>query len=91
MISDSNAMAVINSTTIYNEDSLLLNCDAAGGPANTYHWFKDNILFVNVSVVNITSVEATDGGLYECRVSNGAGNSSANVTINGEYGIYNCL
>jgi len=93
MITDSNAVAVTNPTTTNNEDSLLLNCIAEGGPANIYSWFKDNLLFDNDSVVNITSVEATDGGLYECRVSNDAGNSSANVIINGECGVYdqNCL
>jgi len=84
MITDSSAMAVINPTTLYNGDFLVLNCTAAGGPANMYRWFKDNMLFDNDSVVNITSVEATDGGVYECRVNNDAGNSSVYITINGE-------
>jgi len=83
MITDSNSMAVINPTSINNTDSLILNCSAGGGPANMYRWFKNDMLFDNDSVVNITSVEATDGGVYECRVSNDAGNSSVNITING--------
>ena len=90
MITDSNAMAVTNPTTLNNGDSLVLDCTAAGGPANMYRWFKDNMLFDNDSVVNITNVEATDGGLYECRVSNDAGNSTTSVTINGEYSLL-CL
>ena len=91
MITDSDGATIVtNSTTVNNGDSLVLNCIADGGPANMYRWFKDNMLFDNDSVVNITSVEATDGGLYECRVSNDAGNSTANVTINGEYSVV-CL
>ena len=90
MITDSSAVAVTNPTTMNNGDSLVLDCTAAGGPANMYRWFKDDMLFDNDSVVNITSVEATDGGLYECRVSNDAGNSTASVTINGEYSVV-CL
>ena len=85
-ITDSDGATIVaNSTTVNNGDSLVLNCTINGGSANMFRWFKDNMLFDNGSVVNITSVEATDGGLYECRVSNDAGNSTASVTINGEY------
>ena len=88
-ISDSGGATIVtNSTTVNNGDSLVFDCTAAGGPANMYCWFKDNMLFDNE--VNITSVEVTDGGLYECRVSNDAGNSTASVTINGGYSLL-CL
>jgi len=87
MITNSNTTAITNSTTVNNGDSLTLNCTAAGGPENKYHWLKKNTILINDSVVNITSVEATDGGLYECRVSNDAGNTSDSITINGERGI----
>ena len=65
----------------YRED-LLLTCTASGGPSNMFHWVKDGIDIAG-SILNITEVTADDGGIYECVVSNMAGDSSVNITIYG--------
>ena len=67
-------------------DVLTLNCTASGGPDNMLRWYKDNVLLQGNTdnVLNITSVNAADGGLYECVVNNTAGNSTTNITIYGK-------
>ena len=65
-------------------DVLTLNCTASGGPANMFLWYKDDVLLQrNNNILNITTVSASDGGLYECVVNNTAGNSTADITIYG--------
>ena len=70
---------------VENGDVLTLNCTASGGPDNMLHWYKDNVLLQGNTdnVLEITSVNAADGGFYECVINNTAGNSTANVTIYG--------
>ena len=70
-------------------DVLTLNCTASGGPDNMLHWYKDDVLLQRntESVLNLTSVNAADGGLYECVVNNTAGNSTANITIYGRLSL----
>ena len=67
-------------------DALTLNCTASGGPANMFRWFKDGVLLQgnDGGVLEISAVNATDGGLYECEVNNTAGNSTVDITIYGE-------
>ena len=66
-------------------DALTLNCTASGGPNNLFRWFKDGVLLQeNDNVLQISTVSAADGGLYECVVNNTAGNSIINITIYGE-------
>ena len=71
--------------TVDNGDTLTLTCSASGGPNNTFRWFKDGVFLSQRTngILNIGSVAATDGGLYECVVNNTAGDSSANITIYG--------
>jgi len=88
MITDSDGVIISrNTTSVDNGNPLVLNCTASGGP-NMFSWFKDDILFNASSVVSISSVEAANGGFYECRISNDAGNSSVNVTVYGECIVY---
>ena len=88
MITDSDGVTISRNTiSVDNGNPFVLNCTASGGP-NMFNWFKDDMLFNASSVVSISSVEATDGGFYECRISNDAGNSSVNVTVYGECTIY---
>ena len=53
-------------------DDLTLNCTASGGPNNTFLWYKlgDYYYHQENNTVNITTVNATDGGIYICDVSN---------------------
>ena len=65
---------------------LTLNCTASGGSNNMFLWYKNDVLLEGNAnnILNITAVSATDGGLYECVVNNTAGNSTANITVNGK-------
>ena len=66
-------------------DVLTLNCTASGGPDNMFFWYKDDVLLQSSNnILNITAVSAADGGLYECVVSNTAGNSTADITVYGK-------
>ena len=66
-------------------DVVTLNCTASGGPDNLLLWYKDDVLLQrDKNILNITSVSAADGGLYECVVNNTAGNSTASITIYGK-------
>ena len=82
---DFNGDFVAGAIIIEYGDVVTLNCTASGGPDNMLHWYKDNILLQenDENILDITSVNAADGGLYECVVNNTAGNSTANVTIHG--------
>ena len=73
------------SATLENGDTLTLTCAASGGLNNFFYWFKDADFLDQSSdgILNVGSVAATDGGLYECVVNNTAGNSSVDITIYG--------
>jgi hypothetical protein len=49
-----------------------------GGPGNAYQWiFDDEILpDETMQVLTLPNVDATDGGVYRCFVSNAAGNDT---------------
>ena len=65
-------------------ETLTLKCAISDDFDNTFHWFKDDVLLQgNADILGITTVSATDGGLYECVVNNTAGNGTANITIYG--------
>lgn len=65
-----------------------LACTASGVPTPTVRWFKDGeeINRVGYQVLSngtlrITSVSVDDSGVYECIVSNKAGRTNTNVTL----------
>ena len=70
---------------VENGDTLILTCAASGGPDNMFYWFKDDEFLSQSTdgILNVGSVAATDGGMYECVVNNTAGDSSASITIYG--------
>ena len=84
---DFNGNVVVRPAVVEYGDVLTLNCTTSGGPDNMFSWFKDNILLQESTdnILAIAAVNAADGGLYECVVDNTAGNSSANITIYGEF------
>ena len=84
---DFNGDVAVETAVVEYGDVLILNCTTSGGPDNTFSWFKNSILLQEsfYNILNITAVNAADGGLYRCEVNNTAGNSSANITIYGEY------
>ena len=73
----------INSQQLSTE---MLTCLAMGGPGNVFTWTK----FDDGSVVNMTAdisimvMDASDGGAYQCSVTNSAGNDTAQTVVNGK-------
>ena len=68
-------------------DTLTLTCGTSGGPDNTFSWSKDNNItsIGNTSILSISPITPADGGVYQCMVSNDAGNSTTNITIYGKF------
>ena len=65
-------------------DVLVLNCTASGGPDNIFYWNKEYSYFYQENnTLNITTVNATDGGLYICVVIGIFGYNYTNITIYG--------
>ena len=81
---DSNGELTARPAVVDYGDTIILNCTASGGPGNMFRWFKDDMIVANTSILNISSISAADGGMYECVVNNTAGNSTANITIYGK-------
>ena len=53
-------------------------CDVDGGPNNTFQWEKDSDILANetMDTLQLSNVAVSDAGLYQCTVTNAAGNSS---------------
>jgi hypothetical protein len=58
-------------TTIYVGENLILSVDV-GGTANVYQWTRDglNILNATENIYTIDSAEASDNGVYICKITN---------------------
>ena len=74
--------------TVQDQHPAWLPCTASGIPAPTVQWFKDGreISGIGYQVLSngtlrITSVGVNDSGVYECVVSNKAGTTETNVTV----------
>ena len=82
---DFNGDVEVRPVVVEYGDVLVLNCTASGGPDNMFFWYKDNVLLEGdyEHILELTSVSAADGGLYECVVNNTAGNGTANITTYG--------
>ena len=64
-------------------DNVTFTCSARGGPENVFKWQKNgaDLPGENQTTLQLTDIDATDGGEYTCVVSNAAGNDSANLTL----------
>ena len=73
----------VNITTTVNS-SVTITCSGEGGPNNVFEWRKQGTGVVsNDSVLEFPMITGTDGAVYECTVSNAAGNETRNVTVTG--------
>ena len=60
-----------------------LTCIAQGGPNNMFKWRRQGVVISNDPVLSIPMVTGSDGGVYQCTVSNDAGSDTATTTIIG--------
>ena len=71
----------INITTTFNL-TVNITCSGEGGPNNVFEWSKQGTgVISNNSVLEFQMITGTDGAVYECTVSNAAGNETRNVTV----------
>ena len=66
-------------------ENATFNCSGMGGPDNMYTWSRvgsEEVVQLG-SELTIMSVEAADGGLYQCTVSNQAGSENSTSALNG--------
>ena len=65
-------------------DNVTFTCSALGGPGNMFQWQKDgqDLLSESQSTLTLANVNAMDGGLYTCVVTNAAGNDNSDITLN---------
>ena len=64
-------------------DNITLQCTSIGGPENAFQWLFDGEALAgeNSPTLILSNVNATDGGVYSCMVSNAAGNSTDDTTV----------
>ena len=60
-----------------------LTCLALGGPDNMFVWRRQGMIVTNSSVLELTMITGSDGGVYECTVTNDAGYEMCNSTVFG--------
>ena len=73
----------INIATIFNS-TVTISCFAKGGPNNMFQWSKQETGVISSnSVLEFQMIIGSDGAVYECTVSNAAGNETRNVALTG--------
>ena len=60
-------------------------CVAQGGPNNVFEWRRQGVVISNDPVLSISMVTGSDGGVYQCTVSNAAGSDTVTTTVIGVY------
>ena len=60
-----------------------LTCIAQGSPDDMFVWRKEGMIVSNNSVLELTMITGSDGGVYECTVTNDAGSGMSNITVFG--------
>ena len=64
-----------------------LTCMTQGGPNNMFEWSRQGMIVSNSSVLELPMITGSDGGIYQCTVTNDAGSDVVNVSVIGMYFI----
>jgi len=61
-------------------------CYADGGPGNTYEWLRlrNSLVVSSIQELILDNTDPLDGGVYQCTITNDAGNTIVMTTLNGE-------
>ena len=73
-----------NVLTNFNS-TVSLACGALGGPNNMFEWSKQGVTVSNSDVLELTMITGSDGGVYQCTVTNDAGSDTASNSVIGMY------
>ena len=58
-----------------------LTCAADGGPNNRFVWRRNGTVVSNSARLELTVNTSSDGGMYECTVTNGAGSGTETTLV----------
>ena len=69
--------------TYQREANVTLSCFAVGGPDLFFLWLFNGMAISgeNSSILSLSDVNASDGGMYTCVAFNSAGNDTANTMV----------
>ena len=72
---------------LFTHQFVTFSCASLGGPSNTIQWSLSGVDLPgeNGASLNVTRVDAADGGTYKCTVSNRAGVDQDTAMLFGEY------
>ena len=76
-------MEAANMTVLFDpNEEATLNCQASGGPNNTFLWFFEGEV-IERATTDILNLNQVEGGEYTCQVSNAAGSENAKLVLTG--------
>ena len=64
-----------------------LSCTVQGGPNNMFEWSRLGVIVSNSNVLELTMITGSDGGVYQCMVTNDAGSGTNGASVIGMYFI----
>lgn len=80
---DSVAVEAVNMSVLFDpNEEATLNCNASGGPNNTFLWFFKGQL-IEGATTDVLHLSQVEGGKYICQVSNVAGRENASIVLTG--------
>ena len=84
LVSPDNLNVAADPPNVSLGNNVTFTCSALGGPDNMFQWQKEgeNLPSESQSTLTLTNVNAMDGGVYTCVVTNSAGNDSSDITLN---------
>ena len=82
------SITAIRSILTNFNSTISLTCMAEGGPDNIFVWRRQGMIVTNSSVLELTMITGSDGGVYECTVTNDAGSDMNSTTVIGM--CYSC-
>ena len=94
VVSPEDSVMVDRPTVLTNFNSTeIITCTADGGPDNMFEWRKQGpaLVITRNSILELTMITGSDGGVYECTVTNDAGSDMNSTSVIGMYYIINFL
>ena len=60
-----------------------IRCTANGGPNNMFQWTRQGTIVSNNDVLELAMITGSDGGIYQCMVTNDAGSDTLVTSVIG--------